>query len=103
MVRTTVAHPESKATAAARIANVAFISQTGDYAGLRGYRDFVPDVVKSAGLSDVPAYVLNDAELAAFRARANSELAAFQKILILTVGFGIGGALVRRLGTPDIS
>lgn len=70
----------------------------GNYAGLRGYREFIPDTLELAGLADVPAFVLNDAELAALSARADARLAGFRKILVLTLGFGIGAALVCRGG-----
>ena len=68
----------------------------GNYAGLRGYRELIPDALELAGLVDVPALVVNDAELAAFGARIDSRLAGFRKILVLTLGFGIGAALVTR-------
>ena len=70
----------------------------GSYAGLRGYRELIPDALELAGLSDVPAFVLNDAELAAFSARVEPRLTGFRKILVLTLGFGIGAALVCRSG-----
>lgn len=70
----------------------------GNYAGLRGYREMIPETLKLAGLSNVPSFVLNDAELAAFSARADPRLAGFRKILVLTLGFGIGAALVCRAG-----
>lgn len=69
---------------------------TSDYAGLCGYRELIPDALELAGLSSVPAFVLNDAELAAFSARVDPQLAGFRKILVLTLGFGIGAALVYR-------
>jgi hypothetical protein len=70
----------------------------GNYAGLRGYREIIPDTLELAGLSGVPSFVVNDAELAAFGARADPRLARFRKILVLTLGFGIGAALVCRTG-----
>ena len=68
----------------------------GNYAGLRGYREMIPETLELAALSDVPAFLLNDAELAAFSARSDPRLAGFRKILVLTLGFGIGAALVCR-------
>jgi len=70
----------------------------GNYAGLRGYREMIPDTLDLAGLSGVPAFVLNDAELAALNARSDPRLAGFRKILVLTLGFGIGASLVCRSG-----
>jgi len=68
----------------------------GTYAGLRGYRSLIPDALELAGLRDVPVFVLNDAELAAHSARLDPRLAAYRKILVLTLGFGIGAALIQR-------
>jgi hypothetical protein len=69
---------------------------TGDYAGMKGDGEFLPDALALAGLSEIPLLVLNDAELAAFSARSDPRLAGFRKILVLTLGFGIGAALVCR-------
>jgi hypothetical protein len=68
----------------------------GTYAGLRGNRRLVPDALELAGLQNVPVFVLNDAELAAHSARLDPRLAGYQKILVLTLGFGIGAALIQR-------
>jgi hypothetical protein len=68
----------------------------GNYAGLRGYRELFPDALGMLGLADIPVLVLNDAELSGFAALADSRLAGFRKILVLTLGFGIGAALVTR-------
>jgi hypothetical protein len=71
---------------------------TGDYAGMKHDRALLPDALGLAGLSGIPLLILNDAELAAFSARAEPRLARFHKILVLTLGFGIGAALVCRSG-----
>lgn len=70
--------------------------ETGHYAGLRGYRELIPDMLGVAGFVDVPVFVLNDAELAAVSAGADARLAEFSRILVLTLGFGIGAAVVSR-------
>jgi predicted NBD/HSP70 family sugar kinase len=44
----------------------------------------------------IPLYVINDAELAALGALSYKPLAAFGKILVLTLGYGIGAALIDR-------
>ena len=51
---------------------------------------------KLAGLAGLSLFVLNDAELAALSARLDSRLAGFRKVLVLTLGFGIGAALIHR-------
>jgi hypothetical protein len=69
-----------------------------NYAGMRGDRALVPDALALAGLAGVPLFVLNDAELAALSALTDGRLAHFKKVLVLTLGFGIGAALICR---PD--
>jgi hypothetical protein len=69
---------------------------TGDYAGMKQDRTLLPDALALAGLSGTPLLMLNDAELAAFSARQDPRLVQFRKILVLTLGFGIGAALVCR-------
>ena len=71
---------------------------TGDYAGMKHDRALLPDALALAGLSDIPLLMLNDAELAAFGARSHAKLVSFRKILVLTLGFGIGVALICRAG-----
>jgi hypothetical protein len=66
------------------------------YAGMQGDRMLLPDGLQMAGLDDVPLFVLHDAELAALSARLDPRLAGFRKVLVLTLGFGIGAALIHR-------
>ena len=67
-----------------------------EYAGMFGDRSFLPESLKLAGLGGVPLYVLNDAELAGLSARLNSRLERFRKVLVVTLGSGIGAALLVR-------
>jgi hypothetical protein len=69
---------------------------TSNYPGMRGDRTLLPDALAMAGLPDLPLFVLNDAELAAFSARADPRLAQYRKVLVLTLGFGLGAALICR-------
>jgi hypothetical protein len=66
------------------------------YAGMGGDRMLLPDALKLSGLADVPLFVLHDVELAALSARLDPRLAEFRKVLVLTLGFSIGAALIRR-------
>jgi hypothetical protein len=67
------------------------------YAELGGDAQLVADVLARARLCDVPTRVLNDAELAAVTAqREVPSLPA----LVLTLGYGVGGALVARRAPP---
>jgi len=69
---------------------------SSNYAGMAGDRALLPDALKLAGLAGVPLFVLNDAELAAHSALLDARLAGFRKVLVLTLGFGIGAALIHR-------
>ncbi len=64
------------------------------YAGLEGDVDFVAEVMARAGLSGLPCVYLNDAVLAALSARAlfGSDLTG--PALVVTLGFGVGAALL---------
>jgi hypothetical protein len=65
------------------------------YAGLEGDTTFVEDILRLADMEGVPALVLNDAELAAASARLSPHVPADRITLVLTLGFGVGGALLR--------
>ena len=56
----------------------------------------VPEILAAAGLADVPTVLINDAELAAVGVAERGPSDA--TTLVLTVGFGLGGALLR--GAP---
>jgi hypothetical protein len=64
------------------------------YAGLTGNTAFVPDCLTAAGLNHVPTFILNDAELAALSARQELHPVSSRKTLVLTIGFGVGAALL---------
>jgi len=66
------------------------------YDGMEGDGTLLRDVLEISGLTGVPLLVLNDAELAAHSARLDSRLAKFRKVLVITLGFGIGAALINR-------
>lgn len=68
------------------------------FPGMAGDRALLPDALQLAGLAGLPLFVLNDAELAALSARLDPRLAGFRKVLVLTLGFGIGAALIHREG-----
>lgn len=69
---------------------------SSNFAGMKDDRMLLPDALALAGLSGLPLFVLNDAELAALSARLDERLAGFRKVLVLTLGFGIGAALIHR-------
>jgi hypothetical protein len=111
-LREFIAHALGNATAEARHQPAALVfafaggvSQEGvpegnTYVGLHDDDTLLTDALQLAGLPCLPLLVLNDAELAALSARLDSRLAAYRKILVLTLGFGIGGALILRPEAP---
>ena len=65
------------------------------YPWRRGDRTLVPEVLARAHLGDVPCLLLNDAELAAASASLADGIPRDRTTLVLTIGMGIGGALLR--------
>lgn len=66
------------------------------YPGLQGDGDLVAAVLARAGIPGARAVLLNDAELAALSAKL--VVPAEATALVLTIGFGIGGALLLPRG-----
>jgi hypothetical protein len=64
------------------------------YIGLRGDVQLVPDALALAGLAPRIVFLLNDAELAALSALADVRVSPAKRTLVLTVGFGLGAALL---------
>ena len=62
--------------------------------GWQGEAELVPRILEVARLDAAAVLVLNDAELAAETALASTTGAAPSRMLVLTIGFGPGGALV---------
>jgi hypothetical protein len=62
------------------------------YPGLQGDRDVAAEVLRRAGIPGARVIVLNDAELAALSAKR--VVPAEATALVVTIGFGIGGALL---------
>ncbi len=70
------------------------IPEGSSYAGMADDARLIPDSLEIAKLSDLPSWLMNDAELAAMSARLHPETAAYRRTLVLTLGFGIGAALL---------
>lgn len=66
---------------------------TCSYPWSEGDADLLPEALRRAGLTDIPTRVLNDAELAA-RSAACDVRCRSGRTLVLTIGNGIGGALL---------
>jgi len=70
------------------------------YAGMEDDTSLVSDALRLAGLPTARAFVLNDAELAAASAQVFPQVPQRETTLVLTLGFGVGAALLlpRRNG-----
>lgn len=68
------------------------VPEASSYLGLEGDIGLIPDAMKLADMPEVPLFVLNDAELAAVSAQHEFEVV--KPALVLTIGFGVGGALI---------
>ncbi len=64
------------------------------YVGMAGDAQLVPDVLRRLGWEDAPNWLVNDAELAAMTARLDERVRPEDRTLVLTLGFGLGAALL---------
>jgi hypothetical protein len=64
------------------------------YPGLREDLSIVRDVCERAGIVNTTVLALNDAELAAYSACCDTRLSGFKTTLVLTIGFGVGCAVL---------
>lgn len=64
------------------------------YAGLEGDAHIVEEAIAEAGLADCPCVYLNDAVLAALAARSLLANQLPSPTLVVTLGFGVGGAVL---------
>jgi hypothetical protein len=78
------------------------IPSSSSYAGMSRDATLLPEAMELAGVPEMPVFVMNDAELAALGALSHEGLAAFRKVLVMTLGYGIGAALIHRSPGVDI-
>jgi len=64
------------------------------YAGMAGDAHLVPNSLAIAGFGGAKYWLLNDAELAALSARFHPGIASYARTLVLTLGFGVGAAVL---------
>ena len=77
------------------------IPEGSSYVGMTGDSSLIADSIDAAGLNPRIAMCVNDAELAALDAVVEPTLAHSAKILVITLGFGLGAALVTRVVSPS--
>ncbi|MEW6159657.1 MAG: hypothetical protein AB1813_19685, partial [Verrucomicrobiota bacterium] len=64
------------------------------YIGMASDHALPIEIAIAAGFSNHPVFLLNDAELAAWSARYDPRVSSEKKTLVLTLGFGVGAALL---------
>lgn len=69
------------------------------YAGVEGRADLLRQAIERSALWETRVMLVNDAELAAHAAIADPATSRTQRTLVLTAGYGVGGALV--LGSKE--
>lgn len=72
------------------------IPEGSSYIGMTGDSALIADAIDLAGLNPRFVLTVNDAELAALDAAAEPQLEQSAKTLVITLGFGLGAALVTR-------
>lgn len=70
------------------------VPEGSSYIGMAGDLSLVEDTLATAGLSANCVLTLNDAELAALSARCDPRLPLHAHTLVITLGFGLGAALL---------
>lgn len=81
------------------IALPCWISKAGicggsSYAGVEGRENVAKDICLAGGINPSICIYLNDAELAAVSASLDTRLIHAKKVLVITLGFGVGGAIL---------
>lgn len=74
----------------------AAVPESSSYIGMEEDGMLIHDVVKAAGVNPRRVMVMNDAELAALDALCEPQLQGRAKTLVITLGFGLGAALILR-------
>ena len=74
----------------------AAVPEGSSYIGMAGDDSLILDALNAADLAPSDVLVMNDAELAAMDAVAESGLQGCSKTLVITLGFGLGAALAIR-------
>ncbi len=64
------------------------------YTGMKGNTDLIDLIIHHAGLEGVQVLLLNDAELTASSALYDKNIIKFNKILVVTLGFGVGATIL---------
>ncbi len=93
IARTVTSAPDGIVLALPSRLDDALLPEGSTYAGMAGDARFVDEVLRGVG-DGIATHVLNDAELAALSARAEAAFSPRATVLVLTLGFSVGGALL---------
>lgn len=69
---------------------------SNSYGGIRSDRSLISNIIKKSVLNNPSVLLLNDAELASYAALNDHRLERFNKILVITIGFGVGASIINR-------
>lgn len=70
------------------------IPGSSSYPGMEGEGQFLPKTIRLAGLKVENLFVINDAELAAVSVTLDPQVKQYEKVMVVTLGYGVGGALI---------
>lgn len=96
-LESTATRPEGLVVALPSRLDDSGVPEGSSYIGMAGDAALVTDALGLVDLAETPAWVLNDAELAAATARLDPRLPPSGQgtVLVLTLGFGLGAALLQ--------
>ena len=66
------------------------------FSGIENNNTVIENIVKKSTLNCAQVLLLNDAELSSYEALDDSRLQKFNKILVITIGFGVGATIINR-------
>jgi hypothetical protein len=67
------------------------------YAGMKGNSELIEQILNHAELDNIKVILLNDAELTCYTALSDKRLDGFKKVLVVTLGFGVGAAVLETV------
>ncbi len=66
------------------------------YTGMKENTELIDQILKHAGLSETSVLLINDAELTSYSACLDKTLEDYKKVLVITLGFGVGAAVLEK-------
>lgn len=66
------------------------------YQQMHNNRELINEIIDSTELNKSTIQIINDAELAGLAASRDKRLTSFKKVLVITLGFGVGAAILEN-------